>query len=110
MEIAQGRGRELVCAINRETSNYVIVPAYSSCLLTHSIYDYGICNIRFQKFVFVAVRPNHSITILLPCTFACESQSGTRGRRVKVPHYPTRATQGQCRYCSSTTGKTTTTT
>ena len=37
-----------------------------------------------------------------------EAQSGARRRRMKLPHYPTRATQGRCRHCSSTHGRTTT--
>ena len=36
-----------------------------------------------------------------------EAQSGAHRRRMKLPHYPTRATQGRCRYCSSTHGRTT---
>ena len=34
-------------------------------------------------------------------------QSGT-AKKMKLPHYPTRVTQGRCRYCSSTNGRTTT--
>ena len=39
---------------------------------------------------------------------AGETPNDTRRKRVNVSHYPTRATQGRCWYCSSTKGKTTT--
>ena len=38
----------------------------------------------------------------------CQQGSTSRKRKMNLPHYPTRASQGRCRYCSSTEGRTTT--